>query len=329
MIITKTPYRMSFFGGGTDYPSHYLQHGGQVISCSFNKYCYISCRRLPPFFEHKHRIVYSQVENVNRASEIKHPAVRAILSEFEDEHGLEIHHDGDLPARSGLGSSSSFVVGLLHALRAQKGQLSNKEFLAKEAIRIEQSVMKEHVGSQDQIAAAYGGFNNIQFFQDGSFRVNPVIAPKKTFETLNSNLLLFFTGLTRFASDIAKEQINNTNRNISNLNEMNGQVDEAIKILNGNERHLHDFGLLLNEAWKLKRGLSSQITNSLVDDVYEKAIKNGALGGKLLGAGGGGFIVFYADAEKHENIKKSLSELINIPFDFESGGSSIVSYEPE
>lgn len=320
---------MSFFGGGTDYPNYYAQNGGQVLSTTFNKYCYISCRKLPPFFEHKHRIVYSLVEDIIRISDIKHPAVRAILSEFETEHGLEIHHDGDLPARAGLGSSSSFVVGLIHALRAMNGQISSKKFLADEALRIEQDVLAETVGSQDQIAAAYGGFNNIIFNTDKSYVVRPVIAKKKRLSDLNQNLMLFFTGLTRFASEIAKHQVNKTAENNSSLHLMSEQVDEALSILASSTQSLDDFGELLDDAWQLKKGLSDKISSSIVNEIYEAARSNGALGGKLLGAGGGGFILLYAKPEMQNKIKEALHQLIHIPFKFESSGSTISIYQPE
>ena len=329
MILTKTPYRMSFFGGGTDYPDYYMKHGGQTLSVTFNKFCYISCRRLPPFFEHKHRIVYSAVENVATAAEIKHPAVRAILKEFPEEYGLEIHHDGDLPARSGLGSSSSFAVGLVNALRALQGKLSTKKLLADEAIRIEQCVLQETVGSQDQIAAAYGGFNNIIYNIDGTYLVKPLVASRSRINYLNDHLLLFFSGTTRLASTIAEDQVANTNKNLSALQEINDQVNEAMNILENKYTSLDSFGLLLNEAWKIKRGLSRKISSPYLDNIYETAISNGAIGGELMGAGGGGFMMFFAQPENHSKIIKSLRKLIHIPFKFEYSGSVISIYEPE
>jgi D-glycero-alpha-D-manno-heptose-7-phosphate kinase len=329
MIVVKTPYRISFFGGGTDYPSYYKEFGGQVLSATFNKYCYISVRNLPPFFAHKHRIVYSQVENVVEISDIEHSAVRAVLGEFDDGKGYEVHHDGDLPARSGLGSSSSFLVGLVHAMRALKGDLSSKNILANEALRFEQDVLKENVGSQDQIATAYGGLNKIQFFQSGAFNVNPIVISKEKKEHLEENLMLFFTGVSRNATEIVKEQLENTKNNTSYLLDMFNQVDEAIDIISNETRELDDFGRLLHEGWMIKRGLSTKISNSFIDSIYDTARKNGALGGKLLGAGGGGFVLFYVNSEYQQGVLDALSDLVYIPFHFENSGSSIVVYEPE
>lgn len=329
MILTQTPYRMSFFGGGTDFPEYYRQNGGQVLSTSIDKYCYISCRRLPPFFAHKHRIVYSVIEDVVHVADIKHPAVRAILSEFDDGQGLEIHHDGDLPARAGLGSSSSFAVGLIHALRAMNGNLSSKRLLADEAIRFEQHVMNEAGGSQDQIAAAYGGFNNIVFHKNNSYSVMPVVAKGEVVKELNQNLMLFFTGITRFASEISKEQVQNINKNVNTLEVMSGQVDEAMRILSSSVNSIDDFGKLLDDAWKLKQSLSNKVTSKFINELYEAAKSKGATGGKILGAGGGGFVLFYARPEFQDQIKIALSSLIHVPFQFEDFGSRISVYQPE
>lgn len=329
MILTQTPYRMSFFGGGTDFPEYFEKNGGQVLSTSIDKYCYISCRRLPPFFEHKHRIVYSVIEDVSNVEDIKHPAVRAILSEFDDGQGFEIHHDGDLPARAGLGSSSSFAVGLIHALRAFNGKISSKRLLADEAIRFEQNVMNEVVGSQDQIAASYGGFNNIVFHKNKSYSVRPVIAKSDIVSQLNQNLMLFFTGITRFASEISKEQLQNVNKNVNTLEVMSEQVDEAMKILSSSVDAIDDFGILLDDAWKLKQSLSDKVSSQYINDLYQIAKSKGAIGGKILGAGGGGFILFYARPEFHDQIKNALSTLIHVPFQFENFGSRISVYQPE
>lgn len=329
MILTQTPYRMSFFGGGTDFPEYFEKNGGQVLSTSIDKYCYISCRRLPPFFEHKHRIVYSVIEDVSNVEDIKHPAVRAILSEFDDGQGFEIHHDGDLPARAGLGSSSAFAVGLIHALRAFNGKISSKRLLADEAIRFEQNVMNEVVGSQDQIAASYGGFNNIVFHKNKSYSVRPVIAKSDIVSQLNQNLMLFFTGITRFASEISKEQLQNVNKNVNTLEVMSEQVDEAMKILSSSVDAIDDFGILLDDAWKLKQSLSDKVSSQYINDLYQIAKSKGAIGGKILGAGGGGFILFYARPEFHDQIKNALSTLIHVPFQFENFGSRISVYQPE
>ena len=328
MIVSRTPFRISFFGGGTDYQEWAKKNGGKVLSTSIDKYCYISIRKLPPFFSHKHRIVYSDIENVNSLDEIKHPSVRETLKFYKIKEGLEIHHDGDLPARSGLGSSSSFTVGLINALHALKGERTNKDFLAKNAINIEQNIIKENVGSQDQVAVAYGGFNSIDFTTDKSFVVNPFIIGQKQLSHFKSHLLLFFTGFTRIASSIAKDQLDRIQENEKNLSEIKDMVYEAEKILkNPNEIRL--FGKLLDQSWKIKKSLSNNVSNKLIDDAYEAAINCGALGGKILGAGGGGFILIFAEPHKHRKIKKTLESFVNVPFDFDNTGSQIALYQPE
>ena len=323
MIISRTPFRISFFGGGTDYPDWYQEHGGAVLSTTFDKYSYISCRELPPFFDHKHRIAYSKLEYVNEAKEIEHPAIRGIFNELNISKGMEIHCDADLPARSGLGSSSSFVVGMLQALKAQQGEYVSKDWLAKEAIRMEQTVLGECVGSQDQIAAAYGGFNFIEFKKGGYFEVTPLDISKERFDELNSHLLLFFTGFSRIASDIAKSKVANFIQRENELHAIRAQVDDAIDILK-NGRDIQEFGRLLDKAWKLKRNLSEKVSNSEIDLIYAKAKENGALGGKILGAGGGGFMLIFAAPDKHANIIESLNKLIHVPFEFESNGTQII-----
>jgi len=323
MIISRTPFRISFFGGGTDYPEWYREHGGAVLSTTFDKYSYISCRELPPFFDHKHRIAYSKLEYVNEANEIEHPAIRGIFNELNISKGMEIHCDADLPARSGLGSSSSFVVGMLQALKAQAGEYVSKDWLAKEAIRMEQSVLGECVGSQDQIAAAYGGFNFIEFKPGGDFVVNPLDVSKERLEELNSHLLLFFTGFSRIASDIAKSKVANIINCQKELMAIRAQVDEAIDILLG-QGDIAEFGNLLDKTWQLKRNLSEKVTSTQIDEVYSRAKDNGALGGKILGAGGGGFMLIFAAPEKHAAIIESLKELIHVPFQFENSGTQII-----
>jgi len=329
MIISRTPLRISFFGGGTDYPSWCIENGGAVLSTTVDKYCYITVRHLPPFFEHKHRIVYSKIENVSSIDEVIHPAVREVLRFMEIPYGLEIHHDGDLPARSGLGSSSSFTVGLLHALHAVKGKTISKDQLASEAIFVEHKMIKENVGSQDQVAAAFGGFNKILFHHDESIEVSPIILPRERLIDLQSHMLLVFTGLSRIASEIAQEQISNTKNNENELRSLRQMVEEAINILNNDSTSLRDFGKLLDEAWNLKRGLSSKISNSIIDSIYQKARECGALGGKILGAGGGGFMLLFAPPETHEIIKEKLQNLLFIPFAFENSGSQIIVYKPD
>lgn len=329
MIITRTPFRVSLFGGGTDYPSWYLENGGAVIGMAIDKYCYISLRTLPPFFEHRYRIVYSKIENVLEISDITHPAVRAILSEHPPERGLEIHHDGDLPARSGLASSSAFSVGLLNALSCAKGRLLSKSQLASEAIRIEQEVIGEHVGSQDQIWAAYGGFNTIHFHHDGTFSVAPIIISKQRQQHLLGSFMLFFTGLSRFASTIAAKQIANFKNKTIQLQTFRQMVDEAKGILSGPQDDLRDIGHMLHDAWQLKRELADGVSNPEIDQIYTAGLEAGALGGKILGAGGGGFILFYVEPEKQEAVRKRLSSLIEVAFDIDRAGSSVVVYQPQ
>lgn len=328
MIITRTPYRVSFFGGGTDYPGWVREHGGAVLATAIDKYCYITCRRLPPFFEHKHRIVYSVIESVAGNDQIKHPAVRAVLQFENVTEGLEIHHDGDLPARSGLGSSSSFTVGLIHALHALRGHMSNRNQLAKAAIHIEQELLQENVGSQDQIVAAYGGLNHVQFRSDGSFDVVPVIVPLERKAELNSHLMLCFTGFSRFASDIAKSQLDNMAAKKKQLMRMQEMVDEGLKIFVNSSVPIAAFGELLHEAWEAKRTLSNMVTTPEIDDIYAAARDAGAVGGKLLGAGGGGFMLLFARPEHQAAIRERLKTLIHVPFAFEESGSRVVLYQP-
>jgi len=327
VIISKTPYRISFFGGGTDYPEWYIQEGGAVLSTTIDKYCYISCRFLPPFFNIKHRIVWSHIETVSTLSEILHPAVREGLRHlgFNDAVGLEIHHQGDLPARSGMGSSSSFAVGLFKALTALQGQMISKHELALKAIELEQTVLKENVGSQDQMAAAYGGLNVINFFKSGEIKVEPVTIPAERVSDLQSRLLLVYTGTSRLASDVAGDIIANLHGKVQRLREMRKMVDQAISILNG-PGSLDDFGRLLHEGWVLKRELSAEVTTTTVDHVYQTALEHGALGGKLLGAGGSGFMVFYVPPERQAGVVKALSGYLHVPFQFETEGSTLMHY---
>lgn len=327
MIISRTPYRVSFFGGGTDYHTWYNNHGGAVLSTTINHYCYLTCRHLPPFFDEKHRIVWSQIEKVNNTVDIKHPAVRAVLQYMQENNGLEIHHTGDLPARSGLGSSSAFTVGLLNAMHALQGRMSNKRELACEAVHIERDILKENVGVQDQIATAYGGFNKITILQNGDFGVEPIILPQERLSALQSHFLLFFTGIARTASDIAEEQAKNVGNKKEELKAMRVLVDEAVDVVT-HASDLNQFGRLLDETWQLKRSLSSKIAPQFVDDIYARARKAGAIGGKLLGAGGGGFMLFFAPPDLHAQIKKSLSDLLHVPFAFETGGSNVIFYSP-
>ena len=326
MIITQTPYRISFFGGGTDYPDWYLQHGGQVLSTTIDKYVYISCRYLPPFFEHKLRLVYSVVECCQTADELDHPAARAILNCLGIKSGLEIHYDGDLPARSGMGSSSSFSVGLINTIFALKEQTIDPHKLALEAIRIEQDVIGESVGSQDQVNAAYGGFNRIRFKTDGQIDIIPSSISDKRKRQLSDNLMLFYTGIGRTADTISASYARNTESKSRSLNKLLDIVEKAIEIVEG-EESLEQFGYLLHESWIEKKQLSAAVTNSQVDSIYDKALNAGALGGKLCGAGGGGMILFYVAPENQESVRDALSSFLHIPFNFSNQGSKIIFSE--
>ncbi|MDE1920916.1 MAG: kinase [Candidatus Omnitrophica bacterium] len=327
MIISRTPFRMSFFGGGTDYNGWFQEHNGAVLATTIDKYCYITCRYLPPFFEHKSRIIYSVMEHVRESiDEINHPSVRECLRFLKIQEGLEIHHDGDLPARTGLGSSSSFTVGLLNSLYALKGQMVSKERLAREAIHVEQDMIKENVGCQDQMQAAYGGFNLIEFGGTNHLRVQPLTLPASKLELLQEHLMLFFSGFSRNASTIAKAQVDNIPQKKVELSRMHEMVREAVEVLNGND--LLKFGRLLDESWKLKRTLSDKISTPHIDDLYATAVKAGAVGGKLLGAGGGGFVLFFAEPSRQAKIRQALKNLLEVPFKFESSGSQIIVYQP-
>ena len=328
MIITKTPFRISFFGGGTDYPAWLKENNGSVIGTTINKYCYISCRVLPPFFENKHRIVYSIVENVKTISEIQHPSVRAVLEYMGIDDGIEIHHNGDLPARTGLGSSSSFTVGLLHALYAMKGVMLSKKKLASEAIHIEKNILKENVGLQDQILVSTGGFKKIEFASESVFQETPIIIHDGRLNELKSHLMLFFTGISRFASSIAGEKIKNIPKKKYELTLMREMVEEAISIITSG-KNICEFGQLLNESWKLKRTLTDNITNSFIDNIYNNAMETGAIGGKILGAGGGGFMLIFAKPQDQTRIKKRLKKFLCVPFDFEKHGSQVIVFQPE
>lgn len=328
MIISRTPHRISFFGGGTDYPSWYLEHGGKVLGAAINKYCYITCRELPPFFKHRHRIAYSRVETVNHIDEIQHPSVKCTLKDLGIQKGLEIHHDGDIPALSGMGSSSAFTVGLIKTLYALEGRLILKEELSLKAIHIEQEIIKENVGSQDQVWAAYGGLNTIEFLRNGRIIVEPVIMNEERLRAFEARFMLFYTGRARYASEIAKEQIDNTSRNKRDLHEIRRLVDEAEEILtSGGE--FTDFGRLLNETWLLKKKLSQKITSPEIDELYAIAIRNGAVGGKLLGAGNGGFMVFYVEPADQKRVREALAGFLHVPFRFDFNGSEIMVYKPD
>ena len=323
MVITRTPFRISFFGGGTDYPAWYRQHGGAVLATTIDKYCYITCRKLPPFFDHKHRIVYSRIESVRNISDIKHPSVRATFDWAEIEEGLEIHHDGDLPARSGLGSSSAFTVGLVNALGGLMEKPGNAHTLAKNAIHIEQNLIGENVGSQDQISAAYGGFNRINFHQDDTFDVIPMNLAQERKKELKDHLMLCFTGLSRIADEIAGSQLANFKQRESELLRIRSIVDEGESILSSQES-IESFGRLLDESWQHKQSLSNMVSTPHIDQLYRAAREAGAIGGKILGAGGGGFLLLFAKPEHHEKIKVKLNKLVHVDFNYDDSGSQVV-----
>jgi D-glycero-alpha-D-manno-heptose-7-phosphate kinase len=329
MIITSTPLRISFFGGGTDYPVWYRQYGGSVLSTTIDKSCFITCRWLPPFFEYHSRISYTKVENVGENSLIQHPSVRACLQFMGIDDGVEIHHIADLPARSGLGTSSAFTVGLLLGLYALKNQMRDKHALASEAIHVEQELLREAVGAQDQVSAAHGGFNRINFDMDGSIEVRRMLASPNRLAELEQHLALYFTGFSRFASEIAQEQLKMTPHKKHELDTMLQFVDEAEAIIASPDRPLNEFGRLLHESWKIKRTLTDKISNASIDEIYEAGISAGALGGKLLGAGGGGFMLFFVPPERREALRIRLKNLLCIPFAFSNRGSHVVVYEPE
>lgn len=330
MIITRTPYRISFFGGGTDYHTYYEEYGGDILSTSINHYNYISCRYLPPFHaEYRNRIVWNILEYPEKVEDIKHNAIRAALLHYDVKQGVEISNQCDLPARSGLGSSSSFCAGLIKAIFALKGEMLSKYALARETIRLERQILKEDGGIQDQIAAVYGGLNYIHINHNGSFAVEPLVMPEERKTEFNSNLMLFFTGVSRTSCDIAKAQVASTKSKIDQLKAMQRMVKDACNILVSPQRNLDDIGHMLHETWMLKRSLTSVVSNNLIDQVYDTGIRHGALGGKILGAGGGGFILFYAHKDRQEEIKKALANLIYVPFKFDDQGCQIVLYAPK
>jgi D-glycero-alpha-D-manno-heptose-7-phosphate kinase len=327
LIISRTPFRISFFGGGTDYPVWYEKHGGAVLATTINKYCYLTCRYMPQFFDFKTRVAWSKIEHVKDRSEIEHPGVREILGFLNIDVGVNIHHDGDLPARAGLGSSSSFAVGLLNALYALQGVMPSQRQLAAEATHIEQVRLGENVGCQDQVLAAYGGFNRIDFGGSEAFTVRPIVMPRERLQLFKDHLMLFFTGLSRNASEIAAAQVESVDRNSSQLTQMHQLVDEAANVLTGTG-DLAEFGRLLDVSWQLKRSLTDSISNSLIDDAYSAALDAGAIGGKLLGAGGGGFMAFFVRPDEQQRVREALQDLLYVPFDFEQAGSQIIFYDP-
>lgn len=326
MIISQTPFRMSFFGGGTDFESFYKEYGGSVISTTFDKYCYVNVRHLPRFFNYSNELCYSIIERVSEINEIRHPAIREAMK-FLDIHEIRLSYEADLPARTGLGTSSSFAVGMLNALYALQGKYVDKKRLANESIYLERILCNESGGVQDQIAASFGGFNRIDFNGDG-FQVNPIIISNKRKQLLNRELMLFFTGFSRFSSEIQVETEKKIKNKKQELFEIKSIVDDAYSVLHS-EVDLIEFGKLLHYSWMLKREISKGISTSDIDTLYERAIKAGAVGGKLLGAGGGGFLLFYVPQDKQENVKIALNSLLYVPFHFENLGTRILHYNIE
>lgn len=336
MIIAKTPFRISFFGGGTDFPDYFVENGGSVLSTSIDKYCYVNIRNLPPFFDYNNEIVYSKIEQVKNLDDINHPMVKNILKYFDIDN-IKISYDADLPARTGLGTSSSFAVGLINAISKLKNIKLEKKDISDLAIYVERELCKEEGGIQDQIAATFGGFNVIKFYKANKYdkklfdkfgysaydyEINKIDIDNNILKTLNNNLFLFFTGISRNSFEIQKNTQKSLKNNTTNLNHLNDMVDISIKILKSN--NIDDFGHLLNDAWKIKKSLSSSISNNHIDDIYDKGINCGAIGGKILGAGGGGFIIFYVPITNHETFKSKMSDLMNVPFKFENDGTSII-----
>lgn len=327
MIICRTPFRISFFGGGTDYPPWFQQHGGAFLSTTINRYCYVMCRYLPPFFEVKGRITWSRIENVSTLDEIENPVVRETLRYFGMEPALDIQYHGDLPARAGLGSSSSFTVGLLHGLHVLRGEAANKYELAQEAIHIEQNLIGDTVGVQDQIAAAFGGLNHTRIKPDGTFNVHPVSLRPERLHELESHMMLFFSGQTRLASDVAASQVKSMGERQQELMRIQSLVDDALTLLTGTA-DIAEFGRLLHETWLMKRSLSDKVSNNTIDDAYAAALKAGAYGGKLLGAGGGGFMLIFAPPERRQAIADALSHMLMVPIELEFHGSEIIFNDP-
>jgi D-glycero-alpha-D-manno-heptose-7-phosphate kinase len=329
MIITRTPFRISFFGGGTDYPAWYKDQGGMVLSTTINKYCHITCRYLPPYFHYKYLLRYFHREEANVMDEIKHPSVRECLRFLKMKSGIEMVHTGDIPAQAGMGSSSAFTVGLLTALYALIGRMATKRQIARQAINIEQNIIGESVGSQDQVAAAFGGFNKIEFGGDRDFYVSPLTLGPEKIDLLHSHLMLYFTGLSRNASEIAGEQIKKTRQKKSELNMLRQMVCEAVSILYGKPENINEFGKLLHESWLIKRSITRLITTDRIDTLYKMALDSGALGGKLLGAGGGGFLLLFVPPENQPQVKERLKNSLHVPFNFENLGSQVVMYSTQ
>ena len=326
MIITKTPFRMSFFGGGTDIPAFFNEHGGAVISTTFDKFCYVNVRHMPPFHPYISELVHNRFERVNNLEDIEHPLIRECMR-LHDIHEIRLTYEGDLPARTGLGTSSTFAVGMINAFCALKGEMMSHRKLAEQSILVEREILKEHGGWQDQIAAAYGGLNRIDF-HDNDFSVHPIIIHPVRKRELDDNLLLFYTGVQRFSSEIQADTFAKPVDKTKQLLDMFALVDEAEKILSDKNANLNEFGKLLDTTWKLKRGTGVKVSNGSIDELYDMAIKAGAIGGKLLGAGGGGFLLFYCEKDKQPSLINALEKLMIVPFKFESDGAQVLYYSP-
>lgn len=327
MIITRTPFRMSFFGGGTDMPAFFNKYGGAVISTTFDKFCYVNVRHMPPFHPYISELVHNRFERVNNIEDIEHPLIRECMR-LHDIHEIRLTYEGDLPARTGLGTSSTFAVGMLNAFCALKGKMMSHRALAEEAIKVERDILKEHGGWQDQVAAAYGGLNRIDF-QDNDFSVHPIIIHPDRKKELDENLLLFYTGVQRFSSEIQADTFSKPVDKTKQLMDMLSLVDEAEQILTNKNTSLNEFGKLLDETWKLKRRTGNKVSNGSIDELYDRAIRVGALGGKLLGAGGGGFLLFYCEKDKQETLIRALEQLMVVPFHFENDGAQVLYYSPQ
>ncbi len=329
MIITRTPFRISFFGGGTDLPDYYRNHEGEVLSTTIDKYLYITCRHLSPYWDYKHQFYYgARTEYITDIDEILHPSIRETMRFVNPQQGIDMHYNTDIPSKSGIGSSSSFTVGFLNALNGLEGKMTSKEKLLSDSLYIEQEMIREPVGSQDQAAAAYGGLNHIIFRKNGDIEVHPIVVSKSRIDELNANMVLVFTGFQRFSKDIEEKKIQNIESRLTELHEIKKYVGQALEILNSN-RNLNEFGALLNDTWNRKKKLSDNVSDERIDGLYELGMKNGAIGGKLLGAGGGGFMLFYVEKDKKAMLLDAMRGKVCVPFHFEDTGSQVIYYKPE
>lgn len=329
MIISQTPVRVSFFGGGTDFPEYFNRYGGAVLSTTIDKFVYLSVNYLSNFFDYRIKVSYSKTELVNDINDIEHPAVRACLKHLGITSNIEINYFSNLPARTGLGTSSSFVVGLLHALYAYRGRMVSAERLAEEAVYLERVLIPENVGYQDQYAAAFGGLNYISFRDRDETKVEKVVCSQRSLRTLQDNSLLFYTGIQRYSDSIQEKHVSGINKNLKSLDALVGLAERGRDILCGPIADLEQFGKLLDEGWQLKKNIGSGVSNPEIDDMYSRAVKAGALGGKLLGAGGGGFLLLYVVPERQSSVRSVLSTLLEVSFSFENNGSHLIFYDPE